>query len=37
VTPDILAVETRADFVAGRDPVLAAAVAALAGPRATGP
>ncbi|MDC0718541.1 S41 family peptidase [Nannocystis bainbridge] len=28
VSPDITAVETRADFVAGRDPVLAAAVAA---------
>ncbi|PCC70902.1 carboxyl-terminal processing protease [Nannocystis exedens] len=28
VHPDITAVETRADFVAGRDPVLAAAVAA---------
>lgn len=32
VKPDIVAVETRADFVAGRDPVLAAAVAALTGP-----
>lgn len=29
VAPDIVAPETRADFVAGRDPVLAAAVAAL--------
>lgn len=30
VSPDITAVESRADFVAGRDPVLDAAVAALA-------
>lgn len=29
VSPDIVAVETRADFVAGRDPVLEAAVAEL--------
>ena len=28
VRPDIVATETRAEFVAGRDPVLAAAVAA---------
>jgi carboxyl-terminal processing protease len=32
VRPDITAVETRADFVAGRDPVLAVATAAFASP-----
>ncbi len=31
VRPDVLVPETRADFIAGRDPVLAAAVAALSG------
>ncbi|HEY8380037.1 MAG TPA: S41 family peptidase, partial [Nannocystis sp.] len=37
VAPDITAVETRADFVAGRDPVLAAAVAALVAEPTTSP
>jgi carboxyl-terminal processing protease len=32
VKPDVEAVETREDFVAGRDPVLAAAVKALGSP-----
>ena len=31
VRPDIVVPETRADFIAGRDPVLEAAVAALSG------
>ena len=35
VKPDVTVPETRADFIAGRDPVLAAATAALSGAAAT--
>jgi carboxyl-terminal processing protease len=38
VRPDVVVLETRADFIAGRDPVLAAAVAALSSTQpASGP